>query len=134
MSDATGAIGAVILIEGVAIAEVGDITGPEYSIDEVDVTSHDSPGQGEEVLPTIKRWGAVSFPMNSVPSDPGQQDLWVAWEDRSVLTFVITRTDGITEGFEGFVRRIGRNAAVTDRNMLDVELRVTQAPYILGDS
>lgn len=134
MSDATGAIGATITIGGVAIAEVGDITGPEYSLDEVDVTSHDSPGNGEEVLPTLKRWGAVSFPMNSVPSDAGQQDLFAAWEDRAIEPFVLTRTDGITETFNAFVRRISRNAAVTDRNMLDVELRITEAPAVTGDS
>jgi hypothetical protein len=134
MSDATRAIGAIILINGVAIAEVGDIDGPEYSTDEIDVTSHDSPGRGEEVIPGLKRWGAVSFPMNSVPDDPGQQDLWVAWEDGTTDTYVITRTDGIQEGFEGFVRNIGRAAGVTDRNLMNVEIRVAQAPYVLGDS
>jgi hypothetical protein len=128
MSDATRAIGAIILINGVAIAEVGDIDGPEYSTDEIDVTSHDSPGRGEEVIPGLKRWGAVSFPMNSVPDDPGQQDLWVAWEDGTTDTY------GIQEGFEGFVRNIGRAAGVTDRNLMNVEIRVAQAPYVLGDS
>lgn len=134
MSDATRAIGASITIDGVAIAEVGDISGPEYSTDMIEVTSHDSPGRGEELIPGLKRWGSVSFPMNSVPSDPGQQDLWVAWEDGTRDTYVITRTDGIVEGFVGAVENIGRAANVTDRNMLDVSIRVLESPYVLGDS
>lgn len=134
MSDATRAIGATILINGVAIAEAGDIDGPQYHTDMIEVTSHDSPGRGEEQIPGLKRWGSVSFPMNSVPSDPGQQDLWIAWEDGTQDTYVITRTDGIQEGFIGAVEDIGRNAAVTDRNMLNVSIKVLQAPYVLGDS
>jgi predicted secreted protein len=134
MSDATAAIGATITINGVPIAEVGDISGPEYSTDMIEVTSHDSPGHGEEKIPGVKRWGQVSFPMNSVPSDPGQQDLWIAWEDSTRDTYVVTRTDGIIEGFTGAVATIGRNANITDRNMMDVAIEVLEAPYVLGDS
>ena len=94
MSDAVAAIGATITIDSTPIAEVRDISGPEFSTDEVDVTSHDSPGFGEEVLPTIKRWGAISFPMNLVAGDAGQDALATAWAARSVDTYVVTLTNG----------------------------------------
>lgn len=130
MSDAVAAIGATITIGGTAIEEVRDITGLEFSTDEVDVTSHDSPGYGEEVLPTIKRWGTISFAMNAVPTATGQQMLYDAWEARSSSSFVITYTNGVTGTFTGFVRRFGLAAAVTDINMVDVEIRPDSEPTL----
>lgn len=128
MSDAVAAIGATITINGTAIEEVRDISGLEFSTDEVDVTSHDSPGYGEEVLPTLKRWGAISFAMNGVPSATGQQALYDAWTARSSGSYVITYTNGVTASFTGFVRRFGLSAAVTDINMVDVEIRPDSEP------
>lgn len=130
MSEAVAAIGATITIDGVAIEEARDITGLEFSTDEVDVTSHDSPGFGEEVLPTLKRWGSLSFAMNAVPSAAGQQALYDAWEARSSNAYVITYTNGVTGSFTGFVRRFGLSAAVTDINMVDVEIRPDSQPTL----
>lgn len=130
MSDAVAAIGATITIDSVALEEVRDISGLEFSTDEVDVTSHDSPGYGEEVLPTLKRWGAISFPMNAVPTAAGQQALYDAWEARSSNTYVVTYTNGVTATFTGFVRRFGLSASVTDINMVDVEIRPDSQPTL----
>lgn len=136
MSDAVAAIGATITIDGTEIEEVGDITGLEFSTDEVDVTSHDSPGNGEEVLPTIKRWGTISFPMNATPTATGQQALYDSWaaEPQTIDNYVVTYSNGVIAAFPGFVRRFGLNAAVTDRNMVDVEIRPTEKPTITWPS
>ena len=128
MSDAVAAIGATITIDGTPIEEAKDISGLEFSLDEVDVTSHDSPDFGEEVLPTIKRWGAISFPMNAVPGATGQEALYDAWAARSINAFVVTYTNGVVATFNGFVRRFGLSANVTDINMVDVEIRPSEAP------
>lgn len=128
MSDAVAAIGAVITIDSVPIEEARDISGLEFSTDEVDVTSHDSPDFGEEVLPTLKRWGPMSFPMNAVPGAAGQQDLFDAWAARTIHDFVCTYTNGVVATFRGFVRRFALNANVTDINMVEVEIRPTEAP------
>jgi len=130
MSDAVAAIGAIITIDGTPIEEARDISGPEFSTDEVDVTSHDSPGFGEEVLPTIKRWGNVSFPMAGVAGAPGQAALAAAWEARTIHAFVQTLTNGVIYTYSGFVSRIGSSAAVGDVNMFDVTIRPSQAPTI----
>lgn len=130
MSDAVAAIGATITIDSTPIEEVRDISGLEFSTDEVDVTSHDSPGYGEEVLPTIKRWGAISFPMNAVPGAAGQEALYDAWAARTSHSFVVTYTNGVTATFTGFVRRFGLSANVTDINMVDVEIRPDAAPTL----
>jgi hypothetical protein len=130
MSEAVAAIGASITIDSTPIAEIRDISGPEFSTDEVDVTSHDSPDFGEEVLPTIKRWGSISFPMNLVAGDAGQEALAAAWEGRTVDNYVLTLTNGATVTFSGFVSSFGVSAAVTDINMVDVTIRPTEAPTI----
>lgn len=136
MSDAVAAIGAIITIDGVPIEEARDISGLEFSTDEIDVTSHDSPDQGEEVLPSIKRWGAISFPMNAVPGAVGQQALYDSWaaSPQELNAFVVTYTNGVTATFTGFVRRFGLNAAVTDINMVDVEIRPTAKPILAWGS
>ena len=134
MSDAVAAIGATITIDAVPIEEARDISGLEFSLDEVDVTNHDSPGFGEEVLPTIKRWGAISFPMNAVPGAAGQQALYDAWAARTVDNYIVTYTNGVTATFTGFVRRFGLSANVTDINMVDVEIRPTAEPTLVWGS
>lgn len=129
MSDAVAAIGATITIDGTPVEEARDITGIELSRDEVDVTNHSSPGQAEEVLPTILRYGAISFPMNGVPGAAGQQALFDALIDGlATHTFVVTYTNGVVATFPGFVRRFSLSANVTDINMVDVEIRPAEAP------
>ena len=134
MSDAVAAIGATITIDGVPIEEPKDISGLEFSTDEVDVTNHSSPGFGEEVLPTIKRWGPVSFPMNAIPGAPGQQDLFDAWSARTLHTFILTYTNGVVATFTAFVRRFALSANVEDINMVEVEIRPTEEPDLAWGS
>lgn len=50
------------------IAEVRTISGPELTRDTVDVTSHDSPANWEEVIATILRSGNVTFGINYLPT------------------------------------------------------------------
>jgi hypothetical protein len=77
-SQAVASYGATITINGTDIAEVGDISGLDLSTDLDEVTHHGSPDGVEERIPTIKRLGELSFPMNVVSADQGQQDLFVA--------------------------------------------------------
>jgi hypothetical protein len=130
MSDAIAAIGATITIGAVPIEEVRDITGLELTTDEVDVTNHSSPDFGEEVLPTIKRWGTISFPMNAVPGAAGQEALYTAWAARSLDDYVLTYTNGVVATFTGFVSSFSLSAAVTDINMVDVTIRPSEAPTL----
>lgn len=127
MSDAVGALGATITINGTPIEEVRDISGPEFTLDMVDVTSHDSPNGYEEKKPTIKRLGDITFDMGVVPAATGQQALVAAFtaypptED----TYVLTMNSGIVVTFEGCVTQLGPSAAVTDVDMLSVAISVT---------
>lgn len=130
MSDAVAAIGATITIDAVAIEEVGDITGPRFSTESIDVTSHDSPGGGEEKVPGLKRFDTISFPMNVTPTATGQQALIDSWleEPQVVHDFVVTFSSGVISAFEGFVSQAEMSAAVTDRDMMNVEITIASKP------
>lgn len=76
MTDAIAGIGVQLQIGDGAdpvsytnIAEVKDVSGPSLSQDTEDVTSHGSPGNWEEHIPTILRSGEVTFTINYVPTD-----------------------------------------------------------------
>lgn len=124
MSDAAGAIGAIITIGGVPIEEMKDISGPEFTLDMVDVTNHDSPGRTEEKKATLKRLGPISFDMNATPGAVGQQALVDSWNDITEENYVYTQTNGVVITFTGNVTRLGPAAGVTDVNMLSVEITV----------
>lgn len=130
MSDAVASIGASVTIDGTTIEEIGDISGPEFSTESIDVTSHDSPGGGEEKIPGLKRWGTIGFPMNVTPTATGQQALVDSWEEDPQVThaFVVTFSSGVISAFDGFVSNFGLNAAVTDRDMADVEITIATKP------
>ncbi len=53
---------------GTAIAQIKTISGPELSLDTVDVTSHDSTDGWEEVVGTILRSGEVTFEIEYDPA------------------------------------------------------------------
>lgn len=134
MSDAVAAIGATITIDGTPIEEARDISGLELSTDVFDVTNHDSPDFGEEKLPTIKRFGNITFPMNALPTAPGQQALFAAWEDRSTDAYVVTYTNGVTVSFDGLCIGFGLGAAVTGVNEVSVTITPKSAPTIAWGS
>jgi hypothetical protein len=125
MSDAVAALGATITINSTPIEEVRDISGPEFTLDMVDVTSHDSPNGYEEKKPTIKRLGDITFDMAAVPGATGQDALVSAYTSSSEDTYVLTLLSGIVITFEGCVTQLGVSAAVTDVDMLSVGISVT---------
>lgn len=49
--------------------EVKDITGPGVKVDTTDVTNQSSPGGWEEVMPSIRRGGEVTFDCHFQPAD-----------------------------------------------------------------
>jgi hypothetical protein len=51
------------------VAGVKDISGPQMTRDNVEVTAHDSPDGYKERVPTLKDGGQVTFELNWDPSD-----------------------------------------------------------------
>jgi hypothetical protein len=129
-TQATASYGATVTIDGVPIAEVGDISGLDLSTDLDEVTNHSSPDGVEERLATIKRLGELTFPMNVVVADAGQQDLFAAWEGRTTPEFVVTFMSGMVQTFDGFVTGFGLGAAVTGHDSADVTITPKSAPTL----
>lgn len=133
-TQAVASYGATITIGGVDIAEVQDISGLDLSTDLDEVTHHGSPDGVEERIPTIKRLGELSFPMNVVTSDAGQQDVWAAWEARSADEYVVTYQSGMTVTFDGYVTSFGLGAPVAGHDTAEVTITPKSAPTIVFGS
>lgn len=127
-TQAVASYGATVTIDGIDVAEVGDISGLDLATDLDEVTNHSSPDGVEERIPTIKRLGELSFPMNVVVSDPGQQDLFAAWEGRDAVEFVVTFMSGLVQTFTGFVTGFSVSAPVTGHDSADVTITPKSAP------
>jgi predicted secreted protein len=111
------------------IANVMDISGPEYTLDTEEVTSHSSTGGYKEYLPTLKDGGNVSFDMLFI-NDATQASLWDAYEAREVTDFKIIfpitdETLDDTIDFSGIVTSIGINAPVSGTLRRNVTIKVT---------
>jgi hypothetical protein len=132
MPNGVAALGTTIAINGVTIAGVQDITGPDDNYDWDDTTAHDAPNRTETGVPTVRRTGEVSFPLVLDSADPGQQDLLAAHEaivagNHEPDPFVMTYPDGATDTFVGYVMRFGRGAPVTGHLQAEVVIRPTGA-------
>lgn len=129
-TQAVASYGATITIDGMDIAEIGDISGLALSTDLEEVTHHGSPDGVEERIPTIKRLGELSFPMSVVTADAGQQDLWAAWEDRTAAAFVVNYQSGMVATFTGYVTNFGLAAPVAGHDSAEVTITPKSAPTL----
>lgn len=127
-TQAVASYGATITIDAVGIAEVQDISGLALSTDLDEVTHHGSPDGVEERIPTIKRLGDLTFPINVVTSDAGQQDLWAAWEGRTQAAFVVTHQSGLVQSFDGYVTGFGLGSPVAGHDTADITVSPKSAP------
>ena len=81
MTNAVLAIGTEVQVQDpvslvwTSISEPRSIAGPDLSVDEKDVTNHQSPNRTRERLATLKDPGMLSFEINFIPSDPTHDDL-----------------------------------------------------------
>src|SRR5690242_18598641 len=77
----------------VHVGEALDFTGPTETTETVDVTNQDSTGGFREKRPSLQDGGTVSFPMNLVPGDTGQQNLADLKHDRLIVNCRIKLLD-----------------------------------------
>ena len=112
------------------VAEVGDIDGPDMSLDTEDVTSHDSTNGWSEFIGTILNGGEVGFPINFVPSDPThdavsgiQQDM----RNRTLRNFRLVYPDpgGNGYAFAALVTGFKASAPVKGKLSADIKLKIS---------
>jgi hypothetical protein len=111
------------------IAEVKDITGPDTTVDVVDVTNQDSPDNFEEIIPTLKRGGTTSFDINFVPSDATHDST------TGLLSYLNSRSEedwqiilpgtGLSVQFSGYVVKWGPKFPVANVATASMDIRVS---------
>lgn len=131
MSTAVDTFGTTLTREGVGIAQVQDIDGPNLSTDTSEITNHSSPGAVEEFIATIKRTGEISFPLVFNPADPshdGDTGLLSAWGARSMDEYVMTYPDGSAWTFNAYCTGFEMGAPVNGFLAADITLRPSGEP------
>jgi predicted secreted protein len=126
MTIATKSHGTLLAIASFGtVAEVGDIKGPELSRDDIDVTSHDSPADYEELIGGLKKSGDVSFKINWAPGDGSHAALWDAYGTGALTSFTLTTPAGSVLAFDANVSGIGPDFPVNGVVSCDIKLKVT---------
>jgi Lambda phage tail tube protein, TTP len=114
------------------VAEVRDISGPEIKVDTHDVTNQSSPGGWAEFVPTIRRPGNVTFPVNYMPTNPTHVKMLTDCVSKTLRNWRVTENDGTTNhwSFAGYVTGFKQTAPVAGVLTADVEIAVTGQPIM----
>lgn len=115
------------------VSGVQDIDGPEYSREIIDVTAHDSPGGYEEILPSFKRTGPISFPLVFDPADTTHDattGLRSFFEDGNSHNFRMIGTDTGSQqmDFSGYVVNFTESRPVAGAWTATVQIKPTGQP------
>jgi len=73
------------------VAEITSVPAPQFSADDIEVTSMDSGGV-KEFISGLKEGNEIEFMMNDVPNDAGQQALAAAADNFENGTFILNFT------------------------------------------
>ena len=122
------------------VGEVKDISGPGYSLETVEVTSHTSTGDYEEIVPTILRTGDVTFDINFDPNTNthmnaaggGSSDsLFHAYENKERRFYELNVPASVGRAvitFGAYVTGFSLGHAVLGEQLASVTLKPTGAP------
>lgn len=117
------------------IAGVLDIQGPGLSSDTEDATNHGSAGGWEEVLPTIKRSGEVTFDILYDPADATHDPttgLLAELKNQSKTTYKLVFTDAATTTwqFDAYTLEFGPSTPVSGLLKASLRLKLTGQPTL----
>lgn len=132
MSEGIATLGTTLTLNGVEIAQIQDIEGPDLSTDTDEITNHSSPDHTEEFLVTIKRVGEITFPLVFNSALASHDAFFAAWEDRSLDDYVMTYPDTSSWTFTAYVTGFSMSAPVDGHLSADVTLRMSTAPTFAG--
>lgn len=113
----------------VVIHYVADITGPEVSVEAVDVTTHDSPDRFNESLPGMADGGEVAFDLMFDPDTDGHERILALVAQRSLIEFalILPGASGQFE-FTGFFTKAGPTFPVKDALKASASIKVSGKP------
>lgn len=118
------------------IANLGDFSGPEVSVDTIDVTTHDSPDKFNEFVPGMADGGEVTFDLVFDPALAVSATLYNAVADRVKHNFrarapgyaVATDAGGGWFAFAGFFTKFAVSNPVKDKLGATCNIKVSGKP------
>ncbi len=113
----------------VAIAEIGDVSGPEKRLQTEDATHMESPHGYVEKIPTIREAGDVSFDAHLIEGDTTHSPLFEDLDTGTDRDFRLVFPSGTTRiSFTAFVASIGPSFPVKGKMVRSITLSVTGKP------
>ncbi len=110
-----------------ALAEVFEVTPPEISVDQVEVTHFKSAGRSREYIPALSDNGTASASMNYVPNSATDQLLDGLLTSGDVVKMKITYPNDATVTFDAFVSGYSKSIPVADRMTAEAQFKVSGA-------
>ena len=118
----------------VALTNLNDITGPEVSVEPIDVTTHDSADGFGESIPGLADGGEVSFEMQFDPSSVAHETLYADVAARQMHNwrlqlpgFASTTAGGYVQ-FAGFLTKVGMGLPVKGSITAPISIKVSGKP------
>lgn len=125
--------GTLLKRNGTTIADVKDISGPNFSRGTIDCTSHSSASGWKEFVTGMKENGEVSFSINFDPTaathayNTGLLDDFI---DGTLQTFTLTFPDSTVWSFTAYVTAFGVTEPVEGVLGANVTLKLSGAPTL----
>lgn len=114
----------------VELAEVFEVTPPDASVDQIDVTHFQSPGRTKEFIPGLTDPGTVSVTMNYTPNSTSDQRIEALKAAGTVLSMRVTYPNGVRVTFSAAVQSYSKAIPVDDRMTATMEVKVAGAVTI----
>ena len=126
-SDGFAAFGTGITFDTAEVKELTNIAWDIGTVDDIDITNHDSPDSTEEFVPGIIRVGEITLEGNFVPTDPGQVKLITNLQARTSDDVVITCADAGLATFTGvaYVKSFRPSAPVDGKTSFTATLKAS---------
>lgn len=108
------------------IGEVFGMTGPDQSVDDVEVSSFDSANSAKEYIAGLYDAGGATLQLNYDSSASGTADaLQTAILGRAIEVWTFTHTDGSIDTVSGYINALGKATPNGDKVTQNVGFKFT---------
>lgn len=131
MTKAISGFGTILLRDNVEIAELTSIGSPSLTLETIDVTNHQSPGNFREVIGSLIDGGSIPITGNFIADDTGQTGLFNDLLNRTVQDFSIHFPHGAAWTFQALVETFSLGEATVDGALtFEASLKVSGKPTL----
>lgn len=116
------------------IPSLRNVSGPNFTAESQDATTHDTSGNYRELVPTFLSGGEITFEMLWDPSNAVQEMLFTAFAARTLKNFksIFPDTGAMTYAYAAYITNISHEASfdgiLTANVTLAISGEVTRTP------